>query len=140
MLRRECAGSPSRRVIIIDEFEHLTSSLDKALFAELTKQISDMNVNAFLIFGGIERELDDRNSSESIGADGRRCFASIRANSSSVRLSKAIGRFAPASSVGAGFNDAASLSVYDCVLACMWQTATVSVRIPYFRTNHLVSD
>lgn len=59
ILRKACASSPSRRVIIIDEFERLTGAADKELFAELTKQLADTNVNAFVIFGGIGRDVDE---------------------------------------------------------------------------------
>jgi len=59
ILRRDCANSPTRRVIIIDEFERLTSAVDKVLFAELTKQLADTHVNAFVIFGGIGRDVDE---------------------------------------------------------------------------------
>lgn len=48
-----------RKVIVIDEFEHLPSSEDRRLFAELIKQLSDRGIRVALIFCGIGKSLDD---------------------------------------------------------------------------------
>jgi hypothetical protein len=58
-LQAACGTRRTRRVVIIDEFDQLESGTDKALFAELIKQLGDQEVRACFIFVGIGRSLDE---------------------------------------------------------------------------------
>lgn len=48
-----------RSIVVIDEFENLPSLEDRALFAELAKQLSDRRVPVTLVFCGIGKSLED---------------------------------------------------------------------------------
>lgn len=59
LLSEGAARRGHRCLVIIDEFENLPSTEDRALFAELVKQLSDRSIPITLIFCGIGRSLED---------------------------------------------------------------------------------
>ena len=59
LISEAAAARGSRSLVVIDEFENLPSTEDRALFAELIKQLSDRKVPVTLVFCGIGRALDD---------------------------------------------------------------------------------
>lgn len=59
VLREVAALHSSKPIVVIDEFDRLMSRDERALFADLLKQLGDKEVNIKFIFTGVAKSLDE---------------------------------------------------------------------------------
>ena len=57
LLSEAVAGRRDRSIVVVDEFENLASAAERALFAELVKQLADRDVPVALVFCGVGQSV-----------------------------------------------------------------------------------